>query len=823
MHRLLKITHAIKPSHKQSQKGSWTDGEKSITIDITGPDGKEKIFSPTISEIRQGKYDIKVPSMRDLRAGLYSVKITMVRNGQKFVTNDQYEWGLVSVNTDMSTYKPGDVAKLILVVLNSTGNSVCNSNILMTITDPQSKKTTLATGLGITPSNECGLYNANYTTTTEGNYTVNVSAQIQTGYAFFTTSFLAQNNIQYEIIRHADSKIDPVDYPNNFKVTLDVQSLVSNTPVVIREYVPANFTVNTDGQVNLVGDTKVITWNRTLGASDNTNVSYNYSVPIIYPKLYALGKAQIDQNNMTYVEARNWFVAVDPLTTQVDGSDSANFNKLYHDKSSHTIACTTISVCYSFYIDGSATSQVVKSTDGGATWGAPTGLTSTTTDVGLAIWYDRWTPGDKTGNLIHVAVIDSGLDRINYIRYSTLNDTASTPVVTGSAALGSLTTANDLSITKGTDGKIYVATVDTSAPTGGHSSMKVCSAICTVAANWKDTPKIFSGTNQLNKDDVTLLPLNNTNIMILEQNYTTSVKHEAVSWNIYQSGSNTTLNPTLTTIDGGTTTGWIGNSGNRHTLSGTVDPTLYTLYISYVTNVNSPNNNDIRVWKYVPNSNPTWTQLISPWPKGTDATSRLFDSSIGIANSTGLYVAYSRGATTTTANVYYAVSVDGGNTWTSDQMINDVGQDYFSNVSIEASSDIALHVMFFDTTASIMYQDTVVQVAYQVQTMAIVDSPVVIVRRRTTNQSDSMPLSDGLTIGGKRTVKLSDSIPLSDVLTTAGVHHLTLNQASSISDSSSRQRFKIATEIDSIPLADKLTIKQKLSRTLTDAIPLVDH
>ena len=525
--QLLTITHAIKHSHKQPQTGIWADSEKSITIDITGPDGKKKTFSPSISEIRQGKYDIKIPSMRDVRAGIYNVKITMVRNGQKFVTNDQYQWGLVSVNTDMSTYKPGDVAKLILVVLNSTGNSVCNSNILMTITDPQSKKTTLATGLGITPSNECGLYNANYTTTTEGNYSINVSAQTQTGYAFFSTSFLAQNYTQYQITRHADSKIDPVDYANNFKVTLDVQSFVGNSPVVIREYVPANFTVTTDGQINQTGDTKVITWLKTLGPGNNTDVSYNYSVPKIYPKLYALGKAQIGQGNMTYVEARNWFVAVDPLTTQVDTTTTANSNYLAHEKSTKQIVCTSATVCYSAYITSSSNAVMAKSTDGGNTWGAPVALSSGLTVVGLGIWYDRWTPGDKTGNLIHVAFIDSGNDRINYVRYSTLNDTASTSVQTVSAALGSLTDNNDLSITKGTDGTIFVAGVDSTGLTSGHSYMQYCTSSCTVAANWKQTPQIFASTNKvggIGENDVLLLPLNDTDasVMIISQNVTTS-------------------------------------------------------------------------------------------------------------------------------------------------------------------------------------------------------------------------------------------------------------------------------------------------------------
>ncbi|WP_133121067.1 LamG domain-containing protein, partial [Candidatus Nitrosotalea bavarica] len=826
--QLLTITPAIKPSHKQPQTEGWSDSEKSISIEITGPDGKKKTFSPTISEIRQGKYDIKVPSMRDVRAGIYNVKITMVRNGQKFVTNSQYQWGLVSVNTDMSTYKPGDVAKLILVVLNSTGNSVCNSNILMTITDPQSKKTTLATGLGITPSNECGLYNANYTTTTQGNYSVNVSAQTQTGYAFFTTSFLAQNYTQYQIIRQADSKIDPVDYANNFKVTLDVQSFVGNAPVVIREYVPANFTVTTDGQVNQTGDTKVITWLKNLGPGNSTNVSYNYSVPKIYPKLYALGKAQIGQSNSTYTEARNWFVAVDPLTTQVDTTTAANTNYLTMTKSTKQNVCISSTVCYSAYITSANNAVMAKSTDGGNTWGAPTALSSGLTVVALGIWYDRWTPGNKVGNNIHVIFTDSGNDRFNYVRYSTNNDSATTSIQTDIYSLGTQTANNDVGVTEGSDGTLYAMADDTTGLTNGHSFMEYCPSSCTVAANWTEAPQPFASGNKVGtlcECDTLLLPLNNTNIMMLMQNVTTATFKGAIAYNIYQRASNTTQFSDFQVITGGTVHGWKTSSTYRHTLSGAVDPLYNTVYISYVNNTNVAGvNTAIGVWKYVPSSSPTWTQLTKI--PATNSSSVILDSSIGIANSTGLYVAYSEAKNVGTDNIYYAVSLDGGNTWTKDQQINDIAAGDFRSVSIEASSDTSLHVMWQSRTTGPttihLYTDTVTQVAFQRESMAIVDQPVVIVRRRSSSQSDSMPLSDALTIGGKRSALVSYAVPLSDVLSTAGVHHLTLNEASSISDTSSRQRFKIATETDSMPLSDQLTIVQKLSRSYSDAIPLSD-
>src|SRR5207245_4946046 len=47
--------------------------------------------------------------------------------------------------------------------------------------------------------------------------------------------------------------------------------------------------------------------------SNQTSIQYSYSVPLEFPKLYALGPVQITyDNNKTFNEARPWFVAVDP-------------------------------------------------------------------------------------------------------------------------------------------------------------------------------------------------------------------------------------------------------------------------------------------------------------------------------------------------------------------------------------------------------------------------------------------------------------------------------------------------------------------------------
>ena len=707
-----KLTKTIKQSYKQPQISSWQDSEKTIHVDVIGPDGKTISAKSIIKEMRQGKYDIKVSSERSVHPGTYTIKVTMIKDGKKFVTTNQYSWGLVSLNTNKSIYKPGEVANFTIVVLNSTGNSVCNSNISMTIQNPQSGITTLSSGNGITPQSECGLYSANYTTNTEGNYTVTISASTQTGVTTFATSFLTQSVFPYDVVRKAESKIDPIDNPNHFNVTINVKSFAGSGPVTIKESVPSVFNVTTDGNVNQINDTKIITWNKNFDLQNNTSVSYSYSVPLQYPQLYALGKVQINQTNSTFTEARNWYVAVDPATTQVDttAGNLANGDYLAFAKSSRQIACVSSTKCFVVFVDKNNFVVVENSTDGGTNWGTPKVLDNSHTNVGVSIWYDQWTPGDTNGNIIHIAWIESGTDSIWYSELNTSTGSSSTAIRTTYAAvsgeLGSLTTNNDIAITKGTDGKMYVGTVDSSSPTSGESFLKRCVSSCTTASNWHNIPNLWDNSNtdstRLNKideSDVVLLPLSGGNIMILQQNNTspTGTAH-GVSWNIYQQSTNTTQNSDFTLLD----QTWKTSNTYRHTLSGTVDPISGTIYISYVPNPSVVNTSEVRAWKY----DGSWTQLTSPWPASTDTTSMILDSSIGISNSTkGLFVVYTRGTATNTQNIYYATSLDNGVTWINDKQVNDagvVGTSDFRALSMEPSSGTSLHVVWeqFISTSS---------------------------------------------------------------------------------------------------------------------------
>ncbi|MDE1829658.1 MAG: hypothetical protein KGI25_04985 [Thaumarchaeota archaeon] len=309
---LKKAGKAIKETVGEKQIGGWSGKNVTITVDVLDPNGNKVSMPVEFTKLRDGKFDIKLRSERAIRAGHYTIKVMLNQNGKSFVTTSDFEWGLVSLNTNKSVFMPGETANFTIIVLDNAGHSVCNSNIMMNILDPSGKPTTLSSGNKILQGSECGIYNAQYTTDQEGNYTVGIRATNPSGTATFNTSFLVENSYPFDIVRTADSKIDPVDNPNSFKVKLDISSYTNASSVAIQETVPSVFNVTTGGTVQTVGDTTTITWNKNL-IGNSTSVQYTYSVPLQYPQLYALGPAQITYGSgQVFREARPWFVAVDP-------------------------------------------------------------------------------------------------------------------------------------------------------------------------------------------------------------------------------------------------------------------------------------------------------------------------------------------------------------------------------------------------------------------------------------------------------------------------------------------------------------------------------
>ncbi len=380
-----------------------------------------------------------------------------------------------------------------------------------------------------------------------------------------------------------------------------------------------------------------------------------------------------------------------------------------HQRSTSQIVCISDTVCYSFYIDATNADDVFwnKSTNSGTSWAAASGVAAAGTFIGVGAWYDRWTPGDTTGTYIHLVFFEIGTDRLWYSRFNTATDTASTARDVSGGAEGSITTANDLNIAKGTNGDLYVVTCDITAPTAPANFVESCPSAsdCTLAASWTggtQTPNPWDNVGDDTNDnhEVLLLPMASGNMMLVHRDIAT----DDIEYKIYTDATNTWVTD-FTDIDISAADS-ITYPGS---ISGTVDLATNDLYISYVVNPGTANTSEIRAWKY---SSSTWSQLTDPWPDTTDAASFIFDVSIGIdSNSADLYVSYARAPSVVgTRSVYSAVSYNGGSTWTADTILSSTTSD-FQGVSINASSNERMYAMWSAPTPDDDFGNTVADIS----------------------------------------------------------------------------------------------------------------
>ncbi|QUC64508.1 hypothetical protein NsoK4_08815 [Nitrosopumilus sp. K4] len=304
------IISDIKSPEKQSDK--WSNKKTELITNVFDKNGNKASLNVVYNKIRDGKFNIQFSPTVNTKPGLYKIISTFTVNGIEHTIESEFAWGLVSLNTKKSIYKPGEKADFVIVVLDAKGHPIGNANLFMTITDPQLNKIELSSDNGIKPGSEIGLYDASFTTTVSGTYGVLIHAQADGIDTDFSTTFDVASSYDFDIIRTAQSKVDPTTNPNSFDVVIDVESFVDSDSITIVETIPSILDVETDADVKTLGDRKVLTWTKYL-VNDKTTVGYSYSVPFEFPNLYDLGPVEIQHGNgLSFNEARPWFVANDP-------------------------------------------------------------------------------------------------------------------------------------------------------------------------------------------------------------------------------------------------------------------------------------------------------------------------------------------------------------------------------------------------------------------------------------------------------------------------------------------------------------------------------
>ncbi|MCL9972031.1 MAG: hypothetical protein NBV63_01305, partial [Candidatus Pacebacteria bacterium] len=333
---------------------------------------------------------------------------------------------------------------------------------------------------------------------------------------------------------------------------------------------------------------------------------------------------------------------------------SLDITTTQHLGSSPTIVSISTTTAYAFYVDVTNQCVYAKSTDGGASWGGAVVVDAQADCIRMAVWYDRWTPGDDTGNIIHVATIDIGDDDIFYTRVDTSNDSVSTTIniTSGSTYAGILLeTANGVSITKATDGDLFASTLDTS-----DSIVVTCATTCTTALNWSETSPTFA----LGDDYPILVPLASGSVMLIQWDTSADDLQSKVF-------NGTTWDAAWTTFEANAA----DNTTYDAAFGASINRASNTVYLVAVDDASTlGTDDDVKTWRY----NGTWAatgNAVTNSSCAGVANCGLTDAKVAVDQYSGdvyvLYTARSTPGTATTANVRWKRSTDQMASWGSEQ------------------------------------------------------------------------------------------------------------------------------------------------------------
>lgn len=377
-----------------------------------------------------------------------------------------------------------------------------------------------------------------------------------------------------------------------------------------------------------------------------------------------------------------------------------------HTGSASTIVVVSNTNAYAFYVDSGGQCVYSKTTDLNAatpTWNAAVQIDSQTDCMHVAVWYDRWTPGDNSGNYIHIITQDANPDDLWYNRLDVSSDTrllTAAPISISSSTAPAktntfVTTANMPAVTKGTDGTIYAGVMDDAA---ASSWVHKCSTTCQTQTNWTDeSPDFETATYPLLENDTMLLmPQPGGDIMMIVHNDTNDdivskiYDQTGDSWGNFAVVDNNT--PNNTTYDGG--------------LGATIDRSTFEIYLAYSSqNATVGTDDDVRTAIYNPVS--------AAWASTTNCITDLAITNAKIArdeSSGTIYCVYTRrttAGTATTGNVYYKTSTDEMVSWSGESASLTTTPDDLYGMKVPILSNQHIYVTWYDLAADDINGNTV--------------------------------------------------------------------------------------------------------------------
>lgn len=394
---------------------------------------------------------------------------------------------------------------------------------------------------------------------------------------------------------------------------------------------------------------------------------------------------------------------------------SAHTNSDFHNGYS-TVVFTNDQTGYAFFVDqdtvavGDGGCGYRKTTDGGATWGSYMPTDAQPDCFNISVWYDQWTPGDNSGTFIHIATVDDGADDLWYTRLNTSDDGLSTKFSISTDVVNTFNTGaggSKPTITKGTDGDLYVAIQDDDAGPPAGAYVKKCTTSCHDDTGDDWTTNTPTGLNQAGGDQLGLYPLASAAVMLIRfDNSTDDFEHK-----IYTDGAPGSWESGWTTIFDNQP----NNTNYTNHWGATVDKKTNNIYMAWAKdNSTLGTDDDVKAGFYTTSGTPGWQtaangvvdDVINQDTRGLTGAKIAFDQ-----NTAAIYVVYTAQPTAGTgndANIYYKKSTDQMDTWSTESAaINTTARNIYG-ARVNIMSNERIYVTWVDQNNNDLRGNTVV-------------------------------------------------------------------------------------------------------------------
>jgi hypothetical protein len=255
---------------------------------------------------------------RDFRPGKYALDLSMQEGSNTYNDSVNFYWGVLALNADKSSYEPGDTAHLSIAALDDSGDTMCDAQLALTVTDPSGNQSDVpvVSGGGCGTNNVTTLpdFVADYPVSDPGTYSFVLARLDDSGniVTSITDTIIVESGASYVITRSGPTRIYPA---SAYTMTIGVTATSGFTGSVV-ETVPEGFTIVDKGGATLSHGDGVIylTWNVSLDNGNAQNLSYSFKAPDVSPYIYMLGPATMtDASGLEFTEPRTWKIASDAV------------------------------------------------------------------------------------------------------------------------------------------------------------------------------------------------------------------------------------------------------------------------------------------------------------------------------------------------------------------------------------------------------------------------------------------------------------------------------------------------------------------------------